>query len=66
MKSIEWDDATVADQRRMGQFPVWLENLMRYYRRTSGHDAACRARPELLRRITDLLRPQFEKLPSLS
>jgi hypothetical protein len=66
VKSVEWDDATIADQRRMGQFPVWLENFMRYYRRKSGHDAAYRARPELLRRITECLRPQFEKVPSLA
>lgn len=66
VKSVEWDDATIADQRRLGQFPVWLQNLMRYYRRKSGHDATCRVRPEILRRITDLLRPQFEKVPSLA
>lgn len=66
VKSVEWDDATIADQRRMGQFPVWIENFMRYYRRKAGHDAAYRARPEFLRRITDILRPQFEKVASLA
>jgi hypothetical protein len=65
-KSVEWDDATIADQPRMAQFPVWLENLLRYNRKKAGRDAAYRAPPELLRRITDLLRPQFEKVPSLA
>jgi hypothetical protein len=66
VRSVEWDDATIADQRRMAQMPVWLENFMRYYRRKAGLDAAYRARPELLRHITGILRPQFEKAPSLA
>ncbi len=64
--SVEWDDATIADQRRMGQFPVWLDNFVRYYRRKAGREATYRARPEFLRRITEFLRPQFEQVPSLA
>ncbi len=66
VRSVEWDDATIADQRRMGLFAVWLENFVRYYRRKAGRDAAYRARPDFLRRITEYLRPQFEKVPSLA
>ncbi|MBM4092232.1 MAG: DUF2075 domain-containing protein [Planctomycetes bacterium] len=66
VKCVEWDDATIADQRRMGLFPVWLGNFVRYYRRKAGRNAAYRAPSDLLRRITEALRPEFEKVPSLA
>ncbi len=66
VKSVEWDDATVADQPRMGHFALWLENLWGYYRRKAGRDATHRVRPELVQRIATLLRPRFEQVPTLA
>jgi hypothetical protein len=63
--SVEWDDATIADQRRMGQFSIWLQNLVRYYRHKQGKDASCQVPAGLVQTILDLLRPRFELVPSL-
>jgi len=65
VSSVEWDDATIADQRRMGQFSVWLQNLVRYYRRKDGKDGSYAAPPGVVHTIADLLRPRFELVPSL-
>lgn len=65
VSSVEWDDATIADQRWMGQFANWLENLIRYYQRKCGANAAYKMNPDTLRRLTNLLRPIFEKQPSV-
>lgn len=66
VSSVEWDDATVADQRWMGQFSNWLDNLMRYYQKKLGATAAYRMNSETLRRLTGLLRPEFERQSSIA
>lgn len=63
--SVEWDDATIADQRRMGQFSVWLQNLVRYYRGKGNKDGSYEVPSNLVQTIGDLLRPRFELVPSL-
>jgi len=64
--SVEWEDATIADQRWMCELAPWLENLIRYYRKQAGHAAANPVRPEVLRKLMGVLRPQFEQVPSLA
>jgi hypothetical protein len=64
--SVEWDDATVADQRRMGQFSLWLENLVRYHQRKHGARGPQQVSADMVKTISNLLRPSFELVPSLA
>lgn len=63
--SVEWDDATIADQPRIAQFSLWVQNLAGYYRKKSGKDARWTAPERLVESLTTWLRPRFELAPSL-
>ncbi len=64
--SVEWDSATMADQRWMQTLAPWLENFIRYYRKKAGYDSAYQISPDVLHKIMAVLRPQFEQVPSLA
>jgi Nuclease-related domain/AAA domain len=66
ISTVEWDEATVADQPWMGQLASWLDNLIHYYQKKAGVTAAYRMSPDTLRRIADHLRPSFESPASIA
>lgn len=66
VNSVEWDNATVADQRLIGHLSTWLENLVRYYQKKCGCNSGSRIAPDTLRSLRRLLRPIFERFQSLA